>query len=198
MGIFTIAMFALLTPVAITFALAGAATSGVIGGVRKLNVGQCIVTGALFGLFVFPLFLLIPRLLGRFLPTPVLWLVYFFACILWLSFTIGLMVEISWIWQYRVGGGHYYDTVPFTSVVFATIFLAAVIALSAFTILWSLRGVHRLNRADKDLTPPEPFPSFRYLLPSGLSAVWFFGAGLLIAVLVAQFLADSGVEIQGF
>lgn len=198
MGIFTIAILFLLTPVAITFALGGAAACGVIGGARKLNIIRSIVTGFLFGLFVFPLALLVPRLLGRFPPNPVLWLVCFFSCLLWLAFVIGLMVEMSWIWGYRVGGGNYYATVPLTSVVIAIILLIAVMAVSAVTILWSLRGIHRLNREESDPTVRDRFPSFRYLLPSVLSAAWFFGAGLVIAVFVAQFLAGNGVDIQGF
>lgn len=198
MGIFTIATLFLLAPVAVTFALGGAAACGVIGGVRKINVVQSIVTGFFFGLFVFPLALLVPRLLGRFPPTPVLWLVCFFSCLLWLAFVIGLMVEISWIWGYRVGGGNYYATVPLTSVAIAIILLVAVFAFSAFTMLRTLRGIQRLYREESQLTTPDRFPSFRYLLPSLLSAVWFFGVGLIIAVFVAQFLAGSGVDIQGF
>ena len=107
MGIATIVIFAMLGTLGVLCALLSAITCGIIAYAKKLGVARFSCAGALYGVFIFPWTYLVARMFNRFPALPVLSMVYLLAYALWLGFIAGVVGNVLWLWEYRVGSGIY-------------------------------------------------------------------------------------------
>ena len=201
MGIVTIAIFAMLVTLGVLFALISAITCGIIAYARRLGVARFSWAGALYGLFIFPWMYLVARMFNRFPPLPVLSLAYLLAYALWLGFMAGVVGNVLWLWEYRVGSGIYQDIdrgIALTPLIVMSIFSACLIAVCLFTMGLSIRGIYRLYREDVEQPVRTQMPSPRYLMPYLFSYLWFFIGGMAMALITASFAVSNGIDIQGF
>ena len=201
MGIVTIAIFAMLATLGVLFALISAITCGIIAYARRLGVARFSWAGALYGLFIFPWIYLVARMFNRFPPLPVLSLAYLLAYALWLGFMAGVVGNVLWLWEYRVGSGIYQDIdrgIALTPLIVMSIFSACLIAVCLFTMGLSIRGIYRLYREDVERPARTQMPSSRYLMPYLYSYLWFFIGGMAMALITASFAVSNGIDIQGF
>ena len=201
MGIITIVIFALLGTLGVLCALLSAFICGIIAYVKKIGVARFSGAGALYGVFIFPWIYLVVRMFNRFPALPVLAIVYLLAYALWLGFIAGVVANVSWLWEYRVGSGKYLDPergIEFTPLIVMSIFSVCVIAICLFTMALSLRGLYRLHKEDKEQPTRTQMPPWRYLLPYLYAYLWFFVGGMTMALITATVATSNGIDIQGF
>ena len=201
MGIITLSMFAMLGALGVLCALLSMFTCGIIAYAKKLGVARFLGVGALYGVFILPWIYLVARMFNRFPALPVLAIMYLLAYALWLGFIAGVFVDVSWLWEYRVGSGKYLNPehgIAFTSLIVMSIFSAGVIAVCLFTMVLSLRGLYRLHKEDKEQPTRTHMPAWRYLTPYLYAYLWFFVGGMVMALIKAFFAVSNGIDIQGF
>ena len=198
MGVMVIVVLVLL-------ALAGAVTAPVVtltcasvAAVRKLEVWRFALAGALFGVFIFPWPYVLVRMYGRSLPIAAMIVIYFFAYVLWLGAAGSVVVGIQWIWEYTLGTstGYVAPRASIGSAVFMSILYACVIAVCAFTLAMSLKGLYGKYRSDRR-NPSGNLPDGAYVKPFVYAYLWLVAA-LGVAFANAHYMVSIGVDIQGF
>lgn len=201
MGIITIAVFAMLGTLGALCALLSAITCGIIAYAKRLGVARFSCAGALYGVFIFPWVYLVARMFNRFPALPALIIVYLLAYALWLGFMAGVVGNVLWLWEYRVGSGIYQNPdrgIALTPLIVMSVFSACVIAVCLFTMGLSLRVIYRLHREDMEQPKRTQMPSWRYLTPYLYSYLWFFIGGMAMALITASIAVSNGIDIQGF
>ena len=182
-------------------ALLSAITCGIIAHAKNLGVGRFACAGALYGVFIFPWLYLVARMFNRFPALPVLAIVYLLAYALWLGFIAGVVGNVLWLWEYRVGGGIYQNPdrgIEFAPLIVMSLSSACLIAVCLFTMGLSIRGIYRLHKESMERPTRTQMPSWRYLLPYLYSYLWFFIGGMTLALITASFAVSNGIDIQGF